>query len=397
MSRSSAASRTARRKPANDVEQWLWSLGFQFNPFVHLDAAADPHLDRYLIPHEAFDTVWGDWPTLVFEPPGGGKTALRVRTVQACYIGQESNRPFPISYLPPYLKWRSVEPTFEKHLAAILASGAEQLLLSLAHRPHWFLTLAAPEQRLVRAALEGGLPGRLDTYLDLVDEQSALSRLTRRILQSPPIRISPDPPAMLALLEQLRQTPADRLHDDVSDRWQVLKTVLLEILKFDTVYILVDGLDGAPETARHPSALARACASLWQQIVAWNNEHIYIKAFLPQEAEAELRRSAPELFALSRTVNIVWSERLLAEMLTQRIGVATQQEYQSFAAIAVRDFAEIEPRLVREAGLRPRNVLRLTQALLRHHVRLLGPTGRLTEQDFLAARDEFQSDRLRVA
>jgi hypothetical protein len=90
---------------SSGVPEWLRWAGFRFDPFGPLDAAADPHLSEYLVGHEVFARVWGDGISWVFAPAGGGKTALRISVMQACWIGQETNRPFPIPYVPPFLAW----------------------------------------------------------------------------------------------------------------------------------------------------------------------------------------------------------------------------------------------------------------------------------------------------
>jgi len=113
------------------LRAWLDWLGLRFNPFQSLDAAADTRLGEYLVEHEVLASIWGDWNSFVFAPAGGGKTALRVRTSQACWVGQATNHPFPISYLPPFLLWLHTHPSLDEHLAAISQAGAIRLLLAL--------------------------------------------------------------------------------------------------------------------------------------------------------------------------------------------------------------------------------------------------------------------------
>ena len=364
------------------IAMWLQQHGFHFNPFTALDAANDPNLHRYWIHHAAFADLWGSWPTLVFEPKGGGKTALRVQVAQTCYIGQESNRPFPISYIPSFLQIGHAQPSLDDHLRGILHSSAVQLLFSLVHRPHWFLRLATQERQLLRAFLEAGLPGPLESFLSLIDEEKRLDTLKQRFRFLPNIRITPDQEQFLLLRNELRATALTPLPVALTERWQLFVALLLEVIQVEAIYLLLDGLDATPETANDPVALTRACAELWRQSQLWAEQRIYVKAFLPAEVREPFLQAFAELPTNTRIGTIIWNEALLITMLTQRIDVATQGLHPQFDTFTEPSFVNIEAQVVGAARRLPREVLALTNEMLQSHVRRFGPTGRLQRQAF---------------
>jgi hypothetical protein len=378
---------------ANDVDQWLQLSGFAFNPFSALDAASDQYLHRYLVQNEAHAAIWGDTTALIFEPRGGGKTALRLGIVQDCYIGQESTLPFPISYVPPFLQWGHISPSAEDHLKALLRFGALQLLISLVYRPHWFLDLPLHHRRLIRMYLDIDLPGPLMGYLTELTTLEDLDHLWRRTGFSPFIRSEPDLESLNSLLDALSATVAAPKASSPIERWQLVQELLLSVLSMDGIYILVDGLDGAPETASDPDVLLNVCDYLWQNGLVWAQDKVFIKAFLPNEVKDTMECRYPTWFRHANIANIHWTEDLLVSMLEARIKAATEGELQSFDILAAPDFASVERQIVAASPHPlPRDVLLLTSELLSCHLRRCKQYGqRLEEQDLLAAVQSFVS------
>src|SRR5574342_11997 len=114
---------------------WLEHFGFQFDPFEHEEASSDPNLNRYLIGHTAFSVAWSETPALIFSPPGGGKTALRIYTARACWTGAGGYQPFPIHYHLPHYFEKSSFSTLDDHLQKIVYSSAIALFLAFSYYP----------------------------------------------------------------------------------------------------------------------------------------------------------------------------------------------------------------------------------------------------------------------
>jgi len=348
------------------MQEWFQAVGLHFDPFVSLEASTDPHLLVYWVGHDAFATAWGDWPTFVFAPPGGGKTALSLRVSQACWMGQETNRPFPISYLPPFLKWGHTRPTVDEHLNALAQAGTLHLLLILSHRPHWFMRLDDDGRRTIRQVLEWNLPGPLSSYLQPCLEESNLAPLQSLF---PPAMLPPDPPRADTLMEfssALLRTSAPPAGErpTAQAQWQVLVHALLGVLGFPSVYLLVDGLDAVGETAEDPETAIRALSPLLSLTTEWAEQRLFFKAFIPVETLRIIQKDYSSSFSRSQSLTLEWTPALLAEIVHRRVYVASQGNFGSLGMVASPLLRDIEVQMAKEVYPLPREMLVLTQRVI---------------------------------
>jgi len=348
------------------IQRWLQAVGLGFNPFICLDASSDSHLLTYWVGHDAFAVAWGDWPTFVFAPPGGGKTALKLRGSQACWMGQETNRPFPVSYLPPFLKWGHTCPTVDEHLIALVQAGALHLLLILSHRPHWFMRLDDDGRRIIRQALEWNLQGPLGSYLEPCLEEGNLTPLQSLF---PPAMLPPDPPRSEALIEfssALLQTPVPPTKEQPTSqtRWQTLIHALLGIIGFPSVYLLLDGLDAIGETAEDPEMAIRALSPLLSLAPEWAEQRLFFKAFIPVETLRIIQQDYSSFFSRSQSLTLDWTPALLAEIVRRRVYVASQGNFGSLGMVASPLLRDIEVQMAKEVYPLPREMLVLTQRVI---------------------------------
>lgn len=387
-----SADRTALNE--DRVHAWLDSLGLRFDPFLPLDAATDPHLSSYLVQHDAFATVWGDWTSFAYAPPGGGKTALRVRTTEACYVGQETNRPFPIPYVPPFLAWGHTSPALEDHLAALARAGATQLLLSLAHRPHWLFRLDNVARQAIRDVLNWNLPGPLNGYLELCRQSLSLTPLRERFNPTFTIPDPPDVSALLRFCDALNTTPATRVgRPSPMERWEALTELLLDTLKFDSIYVLLDGLDAAPETAMDGRGGIGVLSPLLNVLAEWTEKRIFLKGFLPSETQPILQLQFPTFLVEAHVTTIRWTPELLAKVIQERVYVASDGAFRSLDAITSPALRGIETTLALAVILLPREILVLTRRVLWEHVQREGVTGKIEAEDLDAALDWYKENK----
>lgn len=365
------------------MHAWLEWLGLRFDPFGPLDAALDPRLGEYLVGHEVFARVWGDWHFWIFAPPGGGKTALRVRTAQACWVGQETNRPFPISYTPPFLSWGHVSPSPDDHLAALARTGAMALLLALAYRPHWLLRLDTGARRKVREVFDWSLPGPLSSYLECCRQPDGLHLLCKALGATPGLPDPPDSDTLLRWCDVLDAIPADGSPPAPAVQWESLCRVLLETLQFRSIYILADGFDAAPATMADPQAVADCLMPLVPLIEDWAAREIYFKGFLPAEACPFLVHRFPII--LQSHAVIRWTPPLLAEIIRRRVYVASEGAFDSLDAVSSPALRDVEALLAQAVLPLPREILVLTRRVLEEHVRRNGNSGIIQEEDIRAA------------
>ena len=365
---------------------WLEWLGLGFDPFGPLDAASDRRLGEYLVGHEAFGRVWGDWPSWVFAPPGGGKTALRMRIAQACWVGQETNRPFPIPYIPPLPSWGHTFPSLDDHLTALTRAGTVALFLALAHRPHWLFRLDDGARRAVREALDWNLPGPLNGYLEQCRQSGSLHPLCESL---DPTFVLPDPPDETTLLrwcDVLDATLGDAsVRPSPSEQWHNLCDLLLNTLEFRALYLLVDGLDAAPETTADAQMIAGCLSPLMPLVGDWAERRMFIKGFLPLETRDLLINQFTLAFTDAHIATIHWTPELLAEVIRRRVYVASQGSFGSLDAVASPALRDVETMLSQASLPLPREVLVLTRRVLEEHVRREGNSGKIQEEDIYTA------------
>ncbi|MGB9890596.1 MAG: hypothetical protein ACPLTQ_13155, partial [Anaerolineae bacterium] len=335
--------------------------------------------------HHIFARVWGDGISWVFAPAGGGKTALRIAVTQACWVGQETNRPFPIPYVPPFLAWGHARPSEEEHLLALIRSGTRALFLAMAHRPHWFFQLDASGRQEVANLFSWNLPGPLAAYLSLCRQSGHVAPLRETL---DPTFILRDPPNEVTLQQwcDALEAAIDRQPaPSPPERWAQLLAVLRKLLSFPCVYILADGFDGAPETIDDPIVVADCLRPLLHPVEEWAQEKVFLKAFLPTETLPILTEQFPALLSADRTAVIQWTPDLLAEVVRRRVYVASGGDFGSLDAVASPALRDVETVLARAVLPLPREMLVLTRQVIEEHVRREGAEGLLKSEDIEAA------------
>ncbi|MEM3646840.1 MAG: hypothetical protein QW334_01660, partial [Thermofilum sp.] len=163
------------------------------------------------------------------------------------------------------------------------------------------------------------------------------------------------------------------------ERWAQFKKLLRSLLTFPSIYVLVDGLDGAPETIADPSAIARFLEPLFRWSEEWAEERVFLKAFLPAEARPLLEGRFPNVFASAHTIH--WTPDLLAEVIRRRVYVATEGSFGSLDALASPALRDIETLLAKTVIPIPREMLVLTRRVLEEHVQLAGYNSLIGEEE----------------
>ena len=249
---------------------WLDHFNFRFDPFEFMEASSDPNLNRYLINHEAFSVAWSETPALIFSPPGGGKTALRISTSRACWTGAGGYQPFPIHYhLPHYFK-KGDFSTLEEHLEQIVHSGANALFLAFAYYPLIFLKAAPSLQKQLAQFIFTWIPN-IDYYLDVLREGQP-DQVAAQLDSSYQLHQVSDPSLQPLLCETLakylreQQAPISLSIQKVFER---LTNWITKNLGFRAIYLLVDGVDGFPELVESPGFAAESLVNLFASAPDW--------------------------------------------------------------------------------------------------------------------------------
>lgn len=372
---------------------WRAEVGLHFNPFASttLNAGDDTRLSMYLIGHDDFSATWGDWISTILAPTGGGKSAFRVRLAYACRVGEDGRRVFPLVYALP-----RAATTLDAHLEALVRAAAYELLLEIVYRPWRFETLGAEARRSVRRALDHNAPG-WERFLPQLERGGGPTPLAETFDRSA-VRLPnpPDPAQVRALCATLRQIPSDPRPPSVEERWRQLVELLLNMLQMEAIYVLVDGADAYPETARDPRSALDWLAPLLDQAGTWAKSHVFLKLFLPIELHNALQQTFNNLLTLpARFAKIEWTPERLAEVLSARLRSASDGEFDSLDALCTPALRGLNREL---AGMAhptiPREVLVLAGHLLREHVRRQGAGDLFEPADLDAVREWYRFDRL---
>lgn len=381
------------------LEQWLADLGLEFDPFHVLDASNDPRLDEYLVAHKSFEAIRRDSITFVFAPPGGGKSAFRVRLARACRVGEQKRRLFPIVYMvPENVLLAGGEARSQAHSQAIMQAAAFELLLRLAYRPHEFLALSPSHRQLVRHLLEKSLPGPLPHFLGQLETVDDLAQLARpydpTARWSGPPRLQ-DLRQMIGTMLHTPDLPPEAVPDDGLRAWLSLLT---GPLAFEAVYLLLDGLDAYPETVGKAEESLAVLAPLLEHARAWARERLFLKAFLPSELQPELEARFPGLTAAADVVIMRWTPELLVSLVQSRVGAGAGTTPISLSRLSDLGFRNIDDAVVQAVRPLPREVLAFVERMFFQHIDRDGPRGKLTRADFERARQWYEeSTRERIS
>ncbi len=365
-----------------------------------LDASGDAQLPEYLVAHDKFEVIWRDEVSFLFAPAGGGKSAFRVRLAQACRAGEDGRRVFPIVYaLPESVVLAKEADRPDAHLRGIARAAASELLLHLAHRPREFLELNNAERQTVRRLLKQNLPQPLEHLLDQLAPYGALdpeARLRALAQSYDPGAIWLNPPSEKSLAEfrdVLETTACPETDEARTDPLEPWLSLLLNTLHFQAIYLLVDGIDAYPETIKDPDDAFALLKPLLDQAQGWKERRLFVKAFLPMELESSVRQAFPLLTSGDNVVIILWTRNLLAELLRRRVAAAMGTEPASLDMISEPGFRGVDLQVVGAVRALPREVLAFASRMLYHMKQRTGGAGKLSREDFEAARYWYQGNR----
>jgi len=353
---------------SDPLESFLSNLGFRINPFQHLEASADPHLADYAVGLESFDVAWALSPALIFAPIGGGKTAMRITTVQNVWLPLGGRHPLPVSGVPP-LSFPGFPSTQAELLQFIIYNVLVALFQGLAQRPHRFFALPLGQQRVLVRFWRSYFGHRLLRYVGRLAQRNNPNDLAAVL--DPAYRFHRSAASrdrhgqdVGMFCTRIRELLNGVLSGGVEAQWDALIRLVQGSLGFSGILLLVDGLDATPETARRPFAGLDWFRFLWQYALKWAEENVFIKGFLPLEYREEWQSIAPSELTGVEVRELRWNPSLLTQMVQRRIQVATDGKASSLDAFSSPGLRDVESRLAWEVVPLPREMLALTREVL---------------------------------
>jgi hypothetical protein len=374
------------------VAGWLKGLGFFFDPFAYLESASDPHLLRYIIVSRDLAPVWEDVSALVEAPVGGGKTALRLYAFWNSIRGLFSF--FPINYVLPR-EWGALPSSdIQTHGEALARVTANAVILLLAAFPHAFLALEKDDQKKLAgwlAQMSGDLP--LLSGIWHGDEWPQLiSMLTEPALAGSFAK--PRTRDFMAVGEILDNASPSSISEPLTLTNNVFD-FLLQKFRYQSIHLLVDGLDGFPATDRDPIRGAEWLREWLVDATQVFPAAVRVKAFITPELNPyAFNRNGWWPPDMSKTC-LEWRGSMLVPMLRYRLQVASNELYGSMDALCSDEIKGLDERLVdflrKNSRLLPRELLVLARAIITAHVQCDPQSLYITEGDIQKGFQKYQA------
>lgn len=387
------------------MEDW----GFAFDPFEHLEASQDAHLHRYLVGHRDWSAVLAEQPHVVFSPPGGGKTALRLYVYRTCWVGGQGQRPFALHYsLPDCWEFSTLASLaelpapdlFQQHLTQIVRMGAKSLFFGLCYYPVLFLHHCTPSQRSMIARFIQRAAPETRWYLQVIGETKNPNTAAIHAGNAFVLNHQPDFALLEAFLREwdkaLKGEESGAPFSSSLEAFQQELFLIREVLGFPGVFILMDGVDGMIGYQRFHAL--QVLSPLLEHVSEWERNSIFLKAFLPEELHGEFQAASLQGFTQYPPLIIHWQDRDLIELIQARIRVATGGAFDSFSSVAAPPlcYEEVENILIASLPkdrFLPREALTLVNALLSAYTQRMQnfhPLKRLEQEDLDWAVRQYQ-------
>ncbi len=365
----------------------LFSLGFAFNPFERLESSNDPYIAEYLIGHDMFSVAWETAPAALFAPPGGGKTAMRIYTLRACWKSEGRRRKFPVSYDLPFFANLAKLTSLEAHQTALAAATATDLFLACAHRPDVYLALSVPRRLNLLSLLRAALPVSLEYALSILEEAGDPRHLSEYLDRT--YRL-PEPASSEAVINLCRTMQRD-LEDASGDLWsgpaqfEALLALIKEDLGFESVLVSLDGVDGENSFEGGAQEQFEILTPLLSCLGEWAEAKIFLKAFLPIELVPYFSVQTGDPYRQLLRAEICWDVPKLAEILRRRVYVASQGRFGSLDALSSPALRDVETLIASRARPLPREAITLAGMVLANYLERGG--------DYLQPEDISKAER----
>lgn len=284
-----------------EIDEWLYQVGFKWNPFKKDKAENEKNLKDYFIEPVGFEELLKHEHSVLYASSGGGKTACFKMIEQfTCGNYLPGRRIFCVTYdnfgrvLERAGSLESV--TILSHVEVILDNSIQRLTRYLFKNPR-------KKEQLDKNILTNFIKMihllKGDVY---IDELQACCGIT---LEMPATENNPQ-----------QTEPKDMMNEFYN---------LIKGVCFEGVFILVDKVDGTPETKNNFHACAALLKPFADAIPSMSNKDIFFKFFLPLEMKPLMEQFNPFVLKYVNPITIEWQSNELADILLQRLSAATQE------------------------------------------------------------------------
>jgi hypothetical protein len=285
----------------------------------------------------------------------------------------------------------------------LLRYASQELFLQLAYFPYVLDEMDEVLKKVLLQTVSWDLDFPIAYYLHQVKEAGTLKPIITAF--DPTACSLPNPPGredIAYLCKKLIQYPSDTEKPDDEKRLDILFDLILNKLKFVAIYILVDEVDSFFETANSTRNMLKTISWLLDNSLGWAQKNIYVKFFLPDEIHWIITDmpGVRSLISKSKIINIKWDAYSLSEVIRQRLQVASDGKFDSFAAFSDRALRasgrspeETLISILRQyERLSPRSLIRAVNWLFVNHVCYRHGGEKLNSQDLIAVREWIRNE-----
>ncbi len=389
--------------------QSLETAGFEWNPFSEIDAKDEPYLGEYFIYPVGFEELLAKNSAVLYTPRGGGKTASKRMVERLCAAGDVPDKIFSVTYdnFEEVLERaeRGLDSiTARMHVEAILRNGLLLLFDHLVQNPeltdtfeNWMYLRAFIKQftdclagyRLNQALQETG-----------VTKKNILEALAHDNLDGLLANVAEDYHLHVRFIATLLKETTNEISLDKLGPTKLLKTFydLVKAAGFDTLFVLIDNVDGLPETDGNPQACVRLLSALVGTASLMSLSGVFFKFFLPLDTEPLLDRFRAFNIRRIRPVKVDWSDEKLHQVLQARLMAATQKSRSPIITSLdmvseARLRGKIDNELIKYSKT-PRDLVRLGGEVFKAYVRQIPVKEQITVEELeLALKPERDKEQ----
>jgi hypothetical protein len=238
----------------------------------------------------------------------------------------------------------------------------------------------------------------IDFYLNQMKTAGSLEPILAAF--DPTARSLPNPPDeedILYLCKKLTHYIPEPEKPPEAYRLELLFDLIRNKLKFEAIYIMVDGVDAFLETGHNPRNALLSVSWLLDNALAWSERGVYTKYFLPREIQPFVLETPAfrPLTSKSKIITIKWDADALSEVIRRRLQEASGGEFDSLAAVSDRALRAsgrspeeiLISDLRRHKRLSPRSLIRAMDRLFARRVQSEQAHEKFTPQDLKAVRE----------
>jgi hypothetical protein len=338
-----------RSAEATVIDEWLQALrhppveSLEYNPFAATSAEKDDWLERHYIEHPGYWQLFGPFSIALFAASGDGKTSGRMMLKKSL-----DSRPDLVVEYTDFGPWIAC-------LASVVLEIVKKGLMAEREELHSlsFRTASVSTEDHIREILK---------------------KIASALGVDPSSLIPQDMPAM----EQLKRALGEMRKEG-----------------YETLYVLVDNLDGYAETQAYPWIGELLVRSLFGNFHLLDLPGITFRFFLPMAWKKRLLKYGGFTTDRIKAVDMVWNEELLGELLRVRLAQATHREAirpidTLMAFVDISSWPgelDLDQVLIGQAQNSVRDLIAFVNMLFQHRAQTWYESGRAPEELFIGMAD----------